>query len=76
MIIIIILSSLATSNEVDAHGLLFTASPLELNSKRIYNLQYMAYSVEKTLPVAWLGEKLSPTIVPQLGLEPSTSHTA
>jgi len=29
------------------------------NSKEIYNLQYMAYSAEKTLPVvAWLDENL------------------
>jgi hypothetical protein len=28
-----ILNRLATSNEGDAHGLLFTASPLGLNSK-------------------------------------------
>jgi len=43
---------LATSN--DAYGLSFTTSPQRL----ILNLEYMVYSVEKTLPVAWLDEKL------------------
>jgi len=40
VIIIIILSGLATSNEGDAYGLLFTASPRELiiNKFRIYNI--------------------------------------
>ena len=28
------------------------------NSKYIQNLEYMAYSLEKTLPFAWLDEKL------------------
>jgi len=32
----------------------------------------MAYSAEKTLPVAWLEEK----VLPQPGFEPSTSSTA
>jgi len=36
----------------------------------------MAYLVEKTLPVAWLDEKLPPTIVPRPGFEPPTSRTA
>ena len=52
----VILRGLATSNEGDTYGLLFTASPLGLKFET--NLQYMSYSVEKTLLVAWLDEKL------------------
>ena len=37
----------------------------------------MAYSAEKTLPVAWLDEKKTPpTIVPPPGFEPPTSRTS
>jgi len=36
-----ILSGLATSNEGDAYGLLFTGSLLGPNSKQIYNIWYI-----------------------------------
>ena len=52
----IILLGLATANEGEECDLLFTASQLVVNPKRIYNLQYMGYSAEKTLTVAWLNE--------------------
>ena len=39
----VILNGLDTPNEGDADGLLFTASSLGLNSKRIWNLQYVVY---------------------------------
>jgi len=35
----------------------------------------MAYSVEKTLPLAWVDEKTPPTIVQQPRREPATSRT-
>ena len=42
----------------------------------VKNLQYMAYSAEKTLPVAWLDEKNSTYyIVGRPGFEPPTFHT-
>ena len=67
-----VLSSLINSNEGDSYGLLFTASPPALNSKRIYRLQYMAYSVMREpcqLP-GWI--KTRPAIVSQPGFEPPT----
>ena len=54
----VILRGLATSNEGDAYGLYFTASTWELilNKFTIYNRWYIRQ--KKTLPVAWLNEKL------------------
>jgi len=39
----VILSDLAISNEGDAHGLLFIASPLALKSKQIYNIWHIRW---------------------------------
>ena len=41
----------------------------------MYNLQYMAYSAEKTLPVGWLDGKTPSNIMPRAGFEPPTSRT-
>ena len=75
----VILSGLAASNEGDAYGLLFTASARGLNSKRIYNLQYMGYwHIRWRKPCqlpGWL-KKLPPTIVSRPGFEPPISRTA
>ena len=73
----VILSGLTTSNDGNAYGLLFTASPpwgLILNKFRIYNRWHIRRRKPCQLLVGW--KKTPLNIVLRPGFEPSTSRTA
>ena len=71
----VILCGLATSNEGDAYGLLFTASPRGLF---LINLEFTIYGIlsGENLAGCLVGWKTPSTIMSQPGFEHQTSRTA